>query len=89
MEKISPQPRLYSRSLSQGISYETNWVNWKSGGCLSYELERQEFVDQIETLFNPEESLACNPDFMGNEDLTKLWKKGDSFHDDLVKKGKG
>ena len=78
VEKISPQGRLFSRLVQTTTSLEKNWVNWKADSCKPYELEP--FVDHVmKKRKKLSGSLSSRRDYLGNDDMTKLWEKGNNI----------
>jgi hypothetical protein len=69
------------------LSHEINWIRWKEDSCKSYELpscnqlgvKRRRFAD---------DSLATNNVFLGNDEMTRLWKNGIDIESELERNHK-
>ncbi len=74
MERISPQGKLYAKMAKDVLEDESRWVKWKSQGCPDFS-KPQTVFDTRSRLQNLEKSKAVDPEWIGNEELSRLWKK--------------
>lgn len=65
--------------------HDKNWVSWKADSCKTY--ERGRFEDAgVKRKHRLEGSLASNPEYLGNDELTSLWKKGSNVQESIISK---
>jgi hypothetical protein len=84
LEKIGPLGTNFSKTVWTTINYEQSWCEWKANSCQNYERKPLKKL-ALKPTKTPKASLAANPLFMGNQDMTKLWSNGTNIIDGLCK----
>ncbi|KAJ3413691.1 hypothetical protein HDV05_007679 [Chytridiales sp. JEL 0842] len=78
--------RRFATTVSTVITHEKNWIKWKEESCPSFEKtsEGLEFKKR-----RVEYSAAINKDYLGSEDLTRLWSRNEDPMDILREPDRG
>ena len=66
------------------LQHEQKWVNWKASGCKPYEMAAVDLKPSKKRK-RVNSSMAINTEFMGNEELSRLWTHGANIEDSLRK----
>lgn len=74
LEAITPGGKVFSRAVLTILAHENNWVLWKHLKCDSFEL-MPILVSAKSIKPKWRESHTSEPEWMGNKQLTLLWKQ--------------
>jgi hypothetical protein len=68
------------------LNHEKNWIRWKSESCQSFEKPSVPRMERSPRTLA--KSQACDPGFLGNDDMTTLWKQATNLEERLCKNAK-
>ena len=85
LEKIGPGARDFVSATRTLNFHEKAWIQWKKEGCPSFEKKSS---DALKNLGRPKTrmTVAINPDYLGNDDMTWLWNQGKHIDEVLSRK---